>query len=100
MNARLTSHIGSTLAQRAIARYRMEQRGLDAERERFERTAAALQVDALLARIREHDASGCAECEDEAKPVPLWLLALGATLWTALLLIGLALMAIRRGWLA
>ena len=92
-----TPHIGATLAQRALLRYRMQQRELDAERERFEQTTAALQVDAMLDRIRENDASGCAEVEDELPP--LWLLATGATLWTLLLVIGLGLMAARCGWL-
>jgi len=102
MYARPTPHIGATLSQRAILRYRMQQRELDAERERFERTAAALQVDALLDRIRENDASGCAECEDETPPppAPLWLVAVGSSLWTLLLVIGLVLAADRLGWLA
>jgi len=71
MNPRPTPHIGTTLAQRAILRYRLEQRELEAERERLERTTAALQVDALMDRIREHDASGCAECDDVPEPAPL-----------------------------
>jgi len=33
------------------------------------------------------------------KPVPLWLLAIGATLWTLLLVIGLVLAADQLGWL-
>lgn len=60
---------------------------------------AERQVDAVLTRIREHDASGCAECDSETRPVPLWLVALGATLWTALLVIGLVLTADQLGWL-
>lgn len=34
---------------------------------------AERQVDAVLTRIREHDASGCAECDSEPKPVPAWI---------------------------
>lgn len=68
-----TPHIGATLAQRAILRYRLEQRELEAERERLERTTAALQVDALMDRIRESDASGCAECDDVLPPVSPWI---------------------------
>jgi len=99
MNPRPTPHIGTTLAQRAILRYRLEQRELEAERERLERTTAALQVDALMDRIREHDASGCAECDDVPEPAPLWLVAVGSSLWTLLLLIGLVLAADQLGWL-
>lgn len=101
MNARLTPHIGQTLKQRAALRYRLQQRELDAERERFERTAAALQVDALMDRIREHDASGCAECDDvdPPPPAPLWLVAVGSSLWTLLLVVGLVLAAVQCGWL-
>lgn len=60
---------------------------------------AERNVDAVLTRIREHDASGCAECDSETKPVPLWLLVIGATLWTALLVIGIVLAADQLGWL-
>lgn len=96
MTTQPTPHIGTTLAQRAILRYRLEQRELEAERERLERTAAALQVDALLDRIRECDTSGCAECDDvpEMPDVPpaltarqliaaglAWLVAMLASLW-------------------
>ena len=99
MNGRLTAHIGSTLAQRAIARYRIGQRELEAERERMERTMAALQVDALLVRIRQPEPCNfCAPVEEEL--TPLWLLALGGALWTALLLIGLLLVAVKFGWIA
>lgn len=97
MNARPVPHIGATMTHRATL-YQLQQRELDAERERFEQTTAALQVDALLERIRENDASGCAEVEDELPP--LWLLATGATLWTLLLVIGLGLLAVRLGWIA
>ena len=102
MNARPTPHIGTTLAQRAILRYRMQQRELEAERERLERTVAALQVDALMDRIRQNDASGCAECEDETPPppAPLWLVAVGSSLWTLLLIVGLVLAAVQCGWLS
>lgn len=65
-------HIGSTLAQRALLRYQLQQRELEAERERLAQTAAALHVDALLDSIRENDACGCAECDDE-KPVSPWV---------------------------
>ena len=69
MNARSTPHIGATLAQRAILRYRLEQRELEAERERFERTTAALQVDALLDRVSQPDPCNfCAPAEPEAEP--------------------------------
>lgn len=104
MTTQPTPHIGATFAQRAILRYRMQQRELDAERERLEKTTAALQVDALMDRIRENDACGCAECDDvpemPPEPVPLWLVAVGASLWTLLLVIGLVLMAVRFGWLS
>ena len=49
---------------RAIAHYSQmaeEARVYRAEQERLERIAAELQVDALLDRIRQHDASGCFE---------------------------------------
>jgi hypothetical protein len=91
-------HIGSTLAQRrALSAYQLQQDALEADRR--ERIDAALQVDALLVRIRENDAAGCAEC-DADEPTPLWLLALGATLWTLLLVIGLGLVAVKCGWLS
>lgn len=100
MNARPTPHIGATLAQRAILLYRMQQRELQAERARFERIRADLQVDALLDRIRQNDASGCADYEEVPPPAPLWLVAVGASLWTLLLIVGLWLMADRLGWLS
>lgn len=101
MNARPTPHIGATLAQqRAILLYRMQQRELQAERSRFERIRADLQVDALLERIRQNDASGCADYEEVPPPVPLWLVAVGSSLWTLLLVVGLVLAAVQCGWLA
>lgn len=98
MNTHPTPHIGVTLAQRRALTYQLQQRELEAERDRLERIHAELQVDALLDRIRENDASGCAECDDD-ELTPLWLMALGATLWTLLLVIGLGLMAVKCGWL-
>lgn len=99
MTTQPTPHIGVTLAQRAILRYRMEQREPEDERERLERTTAALQVDALLDRVRQPDPCNfCAPAEE--KLTPLWLLALGGAVWTALLVIGLLLVAVKFGWIA
>jgi hypothetical protein len=39
---------------------------------------ALSNTDALLARIRQHDACGCAECEDGDPPLPMMLV------WTAI----------------
>lgn len=71
MTARPVPHIGATLTHRATL-YQLQQRELDAERERMKSIDAALQVDALLDRIRQNDASGCAEVEGEA-PMSPWL---------------------------
>ena len=49
---------------RAIAHYSQmaaEAKAYRAEQDRLDRIAAELQVDALLDRIRQHDASGCFE---------------------------------------
>lgn len=49
---------------RAVAHYSQmaeEASAYRAEQERLERIAAQAQVDALLDRIRQHDASGCYE---------------------------------------
>ncbi|MBT2142721.1 MULTISPECIES: hypothetical protein [unclassified Rhodanobacter] len=101
MNARPTPHIGATLAQqRAILLYRMQQRELQAERARFERIRADLQVDALLDRIRQNDAAGCADYEEVPPPAPLWLVAVGSSLWTLLLIVGMVLAAVQCGWLS
>lgn len=87
MNARLTPHIGSTFAQRAILRYKMEQCELEAERARFERIHADLQVDALLGRASQPEAANfCADTYEEV-PDLVWLerlafsVFLGAVLW-------------------
>jgi hypothetical protein len=81
MNAHPTPHIGATLAQRRALTYQLQQRELDAERDRLERTTAALQVDALLDRIRENDACGCAECDDEPQVSPwvFWPVVVGCS---------------------
>ncbi len=44
---------------------------------------AERQVDAVLNRIREHDASGCAECEDTDSPLPMMLVwaAVALAVW-------------------
>jgi len=74
MNPRLTTHIGSTLAQGAVLRYRMQQRELEAERARFDRTTAALQVDALLDRARQPEpCCFCAEPQDVSPPLSPWV---------------------------
>jgi hypothetical protein len=90
-------HIGQTLKQRAALRYQLQQDALEADRR--ERIDAALQVDAMLDRVSQPEPCNfCAPVEDA--PTPLWLLALGATLWTLLLVIGLGLMAVKCGWIA
>jgi hypothetical protein len=82
-----TPHIGSTLAQRAILRYRLEQRELDAERERLERTAAALQVDALLDRVSQPEPCNfCAPVDDVPKAITGTQLAIAGALWLACML--------------
>lgn len=100
MNARPMPHIGATLAQRAILRYQMEQRELEAERARFERTTAALQVDALLDRVRQPEPCNFCAPDEVLEPVPRWILVLGAALWSAVVIVGLVLMAARLGWLS
>jgi hypothetical protein len=71
-----TPHIGTTLAQRAILRYRLEQRELEAERERFERTAAALQVDALLDRVSQPEPCQFCAVEEQGPAASLWVWSL------------------------
>lgn len=91
MTTQPTPHIGATLAQRAILRYQMEQRELEAERARFERTTAALQVDALLDRVRQPEPCNFCAPDDGVPPaIPArqliaaglaWLIAMLASLW-------------------
>jgi hypothetical protein len=72
MSTHPTPPIGATLAQRRALTHQLQQRELDAERDRLEQIDAALHVDALLDSIRENDACGCAECDDEP-PVSPWV---------------------------
>jgi hypothetical protein len=56
---------------------------------------AERNVDAMLIHIRQHDACGCAECEDSDPPLPMMLV------WTAVALaawalFGLAVVALVR----
>ncbi|KZC17044.1 hypothetical protein RHOFW510R12_01380 [Rhodanobacter sp. FW510-R12] len=87
MTTQPTPHIGATLAQRAILRYRLEQRELDAERDRLERTTAALQVDAMLDRVRQPEpANFCAPADDVPPALTGRQLAAVAALWLAAML--------------
>lgn len=92
-----TPHIGQTLKQRSLLRYQLLQHELEVERR--ERIHAALQVDALLDRVSQPEPCNFCAVEEVPAPVPLWLLVLGATLWTLLLVIGLAMLADRAGML-
>ncbi|TPG08297.1 hypothetical protein EAH88_11730 [Rhodanobacter glycinis] len=91
-------HIGQTLKQRALLRYQLLQHELEVERR--ERIDAALQVDAMLDRVSQPEPCQFCAVEEVPAPVPLWLLVLGATLWTAVLVIGLGLVAVQCGWIA
>jgi hypothetical protein len=73
MNTLPVPHIGATLAQRAILRYQLQQRELDAERERLERTTAALQVDMLLDRVSQPEPVQMCADVDHQSPVSPWI---------------------------
>lgn len=86
-----TPHIGATLAQRAILRYQLEQRELDAERERFDSITAALKVDALRDRARQPEPCNFCAPNDDVPPALTgqqliaaglaWLAAMIFSLW-------------------
>ena len=61
MNAIRTSEIRTYRDMQAQADL---ERMLKAHHERIARRAETARADATMARIREHDTSGCAECDD------------------------------------
>ena len=95
--AHFTPRLDSTPSPHAVVRYQAEQRALEAER--LTTITALLHVDAFLERASRVDALDVSAPVEE-EPAPLWMLAVGVAAWTALLVIGLGLMAVKLGWIA
>jgi hypothetical protein len=72
------------------------------EAERSLQLSAQIETDALLARIRESDASGCAETDDTPPASPwVWLVRVACSLLLSFVAYELAtLVPIVRGWLS